>query len=71
MTVTAYPKDIDGSNLSAAVTTLTTQLAAIASTSNATKAALTAKLDQAQRELVYHYLDTGRLTAANILSTMT
>lgn len=28
------------------------------------------KLDQYQRELVYHYLDTGRLTAASILSTM-
>lgn len=28
------------------------------------------KLDQYQRELVYHYLDTGRLLAASILSTM-
>lgn len=29
-----------------------------------------AKLDQYQRELVYHYLNTGRLVASSILSTM-
>lgn len=32
--------------------------------------AMKRRLDQLQRELVYHYLNTGRLNAANILSTM-
>jgi di/tricarboxylate transporter len=69
MTVTASPKDSDGAALSAKVTALTTAQAAVSSP--LTKAALSAVLDQTQRELVYHYLDTGRLVAANILSTMT
>ena len=71
MTVSAYPKDTIGASLSSAVSTLATAVAAISSASAGTKAAAAAALDQAQRELVYHYLDVGRLTAANILSTMT
>lgn len=69
MTVTAYPRDAEGSRLTVNVAALTTQVAAVSSPAH--KAAMAASLDQAQRELVLHYLDTGRLTAASILSTMT
>lgn len=69
MTVTALPKDTTGAALAAAVTTLSTQASALSN--GPAKVAAAALLDQAQRELVYHYLDTGRLVAANILSTMT
>lgn len=69
MTVTPSTKDADGSTLNTKVTALQTTATAAAGKPQA--AAISAALDQAQRELVYHYLDTGRLTAANILSTMT
>ena len=68
MTVTANPRDSEGARLAAAVTTLSAQVTATTSTQH--KASLAAALDQAQRELVLHYMMVGRLTAANILSTM-
>jgi len=71
MTVSALPKDLDGARLTTAVTNATTTLNGISSASTSAKIAAAAALDQAQRELVLHYLETGRLTAANILSTMT
>ena len=69
MTVSALPRAADGAALATKVTALSTQATALANGS--AKFAAQAALDRAQRELVYHYLDTGRLTAANILSTMT
>lgn len=69
MTVSASPKDSDGAALNVKVTGLSTAVTAAAGKPQA--ASLSAALDQTQRELVYHYLDVGRLTAANILSTMT
>lgn len=68
MTVTANPRDTEGARLATAVTGLQNQLNATSSTLH--KESLKAALDQAQRELVLHYLMVGRLTAANILSTM-
>jgi hypothetical protein len=67
MAVTPRPNDAAGAVLATNVTTM----AATPVKSTAQAAAVAAALDQAQRELVYHYLDVGRLTAANILSTMT
>ncbi|HEV2178340.1 MAG TPA: hypothetical protein VGU20_31085 [Stellaceae bacterium] len=69
MTVTANPRDNDGRQLASHVSSL--QTAVNAASGKAHYPALSAQLDQAQRELVAHYLDVGRLTAANILSTMT
>lgn len=69
MTVKPSAKDSDGGALDVKVTSLAAT--ATASAGKPQAAAISAALDQAQRELVYHYLDTGRLTAANILSTMT
>ena len=69
MAVKPFPKDSDGAVLDTKVTALSTQSTALSN--GPAKFAAQAALDQAQRELVYHYLDTGRLTAANILSTMT
>ena len=69
MTVTARPKDVDGSNLDTQITGLKSQLAL--TTSALTKEALNQRLDTLQRELVSHYLSVGRLTASSILSTMT
>ena len=69
MTVSASPKDSAGAALSASVTALSTALTA--AVGKPQYASMSAALDQAQRELVYHYLDVGRLIAANILSTMT
>lgn len=69
MTVSALPKDAAGAQLATSVASLTTSLAAAAGKPQA--ASMSAALDQANRELVYHYLDTGRLVAATILSTMT
>lgn len=69
MAVTASPKDSDGSRLATAVTSLAT--AATAAAGKAHQASLAAALDQSQRELLYHYLDSGRLQASTILSTMT
>jgi hypothetical protein len=68
MTVVAYPKDPDGMLLQANINALTTQLNNTSAT--LVKEAVRVKLDQAQRELVYHYLDVGRITAATILSTL-
>jgi hypothetical protein len=69
MTVTASPKDSDGAAKATAVAALATIATAAAGKPQA--ASISAALDQSQRELVYHYLNVGRLTAANILSTMT
>lgn len=69
MTVSASAKDSDGRQLQANITSLS--VAVTAASGKAHAAALSAQLDQLQREAVYHFLDTGRLTAANILSTMT
>lgn len=69
MTVGPSAKDSDGAALSTKVTNLSTAVTAAAGKAHA--ASLSAALDQTQRELVYHYLNVGRLTAANILSTMT
>lgn len=69
MTVSASSKDPDGRQLQAAIAALQTRVNAAAGKSQA--AALNAQLDQIQREAVYHFLDTGRLQAASILSTMT
>ena len=68
MTVTASTRDPDGLLLQANITALTAQIAA--TTSTLTKHQLSLKLDQLQRELVYHYLDTGRILAATVLSTL-
>lgn len=69
MTVIARPRDTDGTALQANINSLTTQIGVTSSA--LTLNHMNIKLDQAQRELVAHYLDTGRLTAASILSTMT
>lgn len=69
MTVGPNPRNQDSLALDAAVTKLTAAVAATKSTAHG--AAMAAALDKAQRELVLHYLDVGRLSAANILSTMT
>ncbi len=69
MTVSASSKDPDGRLLQANIASLQTSVNA--SAGKAHNAALSAQLDQLQRELVYHFLDTGRLQAASILSTMT
>lgn len=69
MTVSASAKDTDGRLLQANITAL--QAAVNAAVGKAHYPALSAQLDQLQRECVAHFLDVGRLTAANILSTMT
>jgi cellobiose-specific phosphotransferase system component IIA len=71
MTVSAYPRDHDGAALSTSVTARTTAYNAIPAASASAKATAAQALDQAQRELVNHYLGTGRLLASSILSTMT
>lgn len=69
MTVTAHPRDTGGAQLQSAITSLTAKLTITSSPSAVFQMNL--KLDQLQRELVNHFLNYGRLTAANILSTMT
>lgn len=69
MTVTARQSDTDGLLLQANITALTAQIAITSGTLH--KYQMQLQLDRLQRELVYHYLDTGRLNAANVLSTMT
>lgn len=69
MTVSPSPKDTSGTLLNTNVALLSTAVTAAAGKAHASS--LSAALDQAQRELVYHYLDIGRLQAATILSTMT
>jgi hypothetical protein len=68
MTVLATSKDPDGLLLQTQITALNTQINNTAST--LTKESLRVKLDQLQREAVYHFLDVGRITAATILSTL-
>lgn len=69
MTVGPSAKDSDGAALSTKVTFLSTATTTAAGKAHAPS--LSAALDQAQRELVYHYLNVGRLQASSILSTMT
>ena len=69
MAVTANPKDTSGQALDAKIVNLTAAVAAI-SASSPSKPAVVAALDQAQRDAVIHYMDHGRITAANILSTL-
>lgn len=69
MTISASSKDSDGRQLQSAIAALQIRVNAAAGKSQAP--ALNAQLDQFQRELVAHFLDVGRLNAANILSTMT
>jgi hypothetical protein len=68
MTVLATSKDPDGILLQTQITAITTQLNLTTSTN--VKETIRLKLDQAQREAVYHFLDVGRITAATILSTL-
>ena len=68
MTVTANPRDSEGVRLAAAVATL--QTAKNLAVGKPHGPSLEAALDQAQRELVLHYVMVGRLNAASILSTM-
>ena len=68
MTVTASSRDPDGLLLQTQITALTSQIAV--TSSSLTKHSMSLKLDQLQRELVAHYLDTGRILAATILSTL-
>ena len=68
MTVTASSRDPDGLLLQTQITSLTSQIAA--TSSSLTKHSMLLKLDQLQRELVAHFLDTGRILAATILSTL-
>ena len=68
MTVLATSKDPDGLLLQTQITSLNTQINNTAST--LTKESLRIKLDQLQRESVYHFLDVGRITAATVLSTL-
>lgn len=68
MAVKPHPKDVRGQKMDADVTALVTQVALISST--ASSGPVAAALDQAQRELVMHYLSIGRLLASSILSTM-
>ena len=69
MTVSPFPKDAAGVLLQSNITALTTAIGVTTSTVH--KYQMQVQLDQLQRELVAHYLDVGRLVAANILSTMT
>ncbi len=69
MTVTALPKDGNGAVLAAKVTARTTVANALGN--GPSKVFANAQLDQDQQELVVHYMATGRLSAASILSTMT
>lgn len=67
MAVNPYPRDGHGALLQANLTAL--QANTVSAASPAAQAILR-QTDQLQRELVYHYLDTGRITAAAILSTL-
>ena len=69
MTVSASARDTDCRQLQASIAALQTRVTA--ATGKPQAAALNAQLDQLQRESVHHFLNTGRLSAASILSTMT
>ena len=66
MAVTPHPRDTAGTNKQTEITNLQ---AAVVSSPGA-KAFLDAKTEQAQKELVLHYMNIGRLSAATILSTL-
>lgn len=66
MTVTPHPKDSAGVSKQAEITAL--QASTV--TQPLTKAHVDAKLDNTQKELVIHFMNIGRLSAANILSTL-
>jgi hypothetical protein len=68
MAVTASPKDSDGVLLQSNITALTTAINT--TTSPLHKYQMQLQLDQLQRELVNHYLDTRRILASTILSTL-
>lgn len=68
MTVNVPAGDSNAAQLQSNINALTTKKGVTSSTLHNYQMAV--KLDQLQRELVYHYLDTGRLNAASILSTM-
>jgi len=66
MSVTPHPKDAAGTAKQAEVTALQ----ANPTTSTLAKARVDQALDTAQKELVTHYMNIGRLSAATILSTL-
>lgn len=68
MTVGVPAGDSNAAVLQANITALTAKLTITKGLLHVE--AMKVRLDQLQRELVYHYMDTGRLNAANILSTM-
>lgn len=68
MTIVAFPRDTVGVNLQTQINTLTTAINNMGSA--LTKHAMSLQLDLLQRQLVGHYLDVGRITAASILSTL-
>lgn len=70
MTVTAFPKDNRGAELTAGITARTTQMSTLASGS-LTRLHATAELDRDQQAAVIHFMANGRLKASDILSTMT
>lgn len=69
MTVSAHPRDTAGASVQAAITALTTKLTITSGPSAVNQ--MNVKLDQLQRDAVIHFMNIGRITAANILSTMT
>ena len=66
MSVNPHPKDSPGTQKQSEITSLQANVV----TSPLAKARLDAQTDQAQKELVNHYMNIGRLSAATILSTL-
>jgi hypothetical protein len=66
MAVTPHPRDSAGTSKQAEITVLQASVVS----SPVTKAHVDAKLDQAQKELVLHYMNIGRISAATVLSTL-
>jgi hypothetical protein len=66
MSVSPHPRDDAGRQKQADITSLQANPV----TGTLAKAHLDQKLDQAQKELVLHYMNIGRLSAATILSTL-
>lgn len=66
----APPKDVPAAALQAQITAITATIAGLPA-SSAVAVVQTAALNQAQIALVLHYLETGRINAATILSTLT
>ena len=70
MAITSAPaKDAPAAALHAQITAITAQIAGLPATS-AVVASQAATLNQVQIALVMHYLETGRINAATILSTL-